>query len=323
MRAIQIKNLTHTLFRGIHIRFASFALNNSFTLIELLIVIGILAVLVASVVVVLNPTQLLAQARDAKRLADAAALTKAMGVMQAIQPPVSLGTASTVYVSIPDTSATCTNLGLPALPSGWVYSCVSSTNLQKSDGTGWIPVNFNITGGALLPILPTDPVNATTNNNFYVYTPQTNGIWEISAPLESTKYLSQGSTDGGTNSVRYESGTNLTLLQSTVLGTTPVLPDVQTLPATVICAIAATLNGSVNPHNISTTAWFEYGTSPTLLNSSTAGQSVTGNVSSSISALVGTLYPTTWYVRIKAQNQFGSSYGSILNFVVAGGVCPS
>ncbi|MFA6198740.1 MAG: prepilin-type N-terminal cleavage/methylation domain-containing protein [Candidatus Paceibacterota bacterium] len=295
---------------------------SSFTLIELLIVVGILAVLVASIVVILNPTQLLAQARDAKRLADTVALNKAMGVLQAIQPPISLGTASTVYISIPDTSATCTNLGLPSLPSGWVYSCVSSTNPQKSDGTGWIPVNFNIAGGALLPTLPADPVNATTSNNFYAYTPQANGIWEVSVPLESTKYIPQGSTDGGTNSVRYENGNNLTLLQSTVFGMTPVLPDVQTLPAAVICAIAATLYGSVNPHNISTTAWFEYGTSPTLFSYSTAGQNVTGNVSSSVSTLVGNLYPTTWYVRIKAQNQFGSSYGSILNFVPGGMVCP-
>ncbi|MFA6494844.1 MAG: type II secretion system protein, partial [Candidatus Paceibacterota bacterium] len=39
----------------------------SFTLIELLIVIGILAILVAAIVITLNPAQLLAQARDSKR----------------------------------------------------------------------------------------------------------------------------------------------------------------------------------------------------------------------------------------------------------------
>ncbi|MFA6495473.1 MAG: prepilin-type N-terminal cleavage/methylation domain-containing protein, partial [Candidatus Paceibacterota bacterium] len=36
---------------------------SSFTLIELLIVIGILAILVAAIVITLNPAQLLAQAR--------------------------------------------------------------------------------------------------------------------------------------------------------------------------------------------------------------------------------------------------------------------
>ncbi|MDD4931154.1 MAG: prepilin-type N-terminal cleavage/methylation domain-containing protein, partial [Candidatus Colwellbacteria bacterium] len=42
----------------------------SFTLVELLIVIAILAVLAAAVVVVLNPAELLAQARDSQRSTD-------------------------------------------------------------------------------------------------------------------------------------------------------------------------------------------------------------------------------------------------------------
>jgi prepilin-type N-terminal cleavage/methylation domain-containing protein len=39
-----------------------------FTLIELLIVIAILAILATAVVLVLNPAQILAQARDAQRI---------------------------------------------------------------------------------------------------------------------------------------------------------------------------------------------------------------------------------------------------------------
>jgi type II secretory pathway pseudopilin PulG len=287
---------------------------------ELLIVIGILAVLVAAVVVALNPAQLLAQARDAKRLADTVALNKAMGVIQAIQPPVFLGTASTVYVSIPDTSATCANLGLPSLPSGWVYSCVSPINLQKSDGTGWIPVNFNVAGGALLPTLPTDPVNATTNNTFYAYTPQTNGIWEISVPLESSKYLPQGSTDGGTNSVRYENGTNLTLLQPTVLGAPPGPPTAQIAAATGIGSTYATVNGTINPKNASTTYWFEWGQTMALgyvtaqqnLSTSTASTSVSANLS-------GLLTLTIYYYRLDAQNQYGTVQTPIYSFTTNGG----
>ncbi|MFA7201893.1 MAG: type II secretion system protein, partial [Candidatus Paceibacterota bacterium] len=41
---------------------------SSFTLIELLIVIGILAILTAAVVIVLNPTELLKQGRDSTRM---------------------------------------------------------------------------------------------------------------------------------------------------------------------------------------------------------------------------------------------------------------
>ncbi|MFA6495055.1 MAG: type II secretion system protein, partial [Candidatus Paceibacterota bacterium] len=53
----------------------------SFTLIELLIVIGILAVLVAAIVITLNPAQLLAQARDSKRQQDLSALTQALNTI--------------------------------------------------------------------------------------------------------------------------------------------------------------------------------------------------------------------------------------------------
>ncbi|MFA7202011.1 MAG: type II secretion system protein, partial [Candidatus Paceibacterota bacterium] len=49
---------------------------SSFTLIELLIVIGILAILTAAVVIVLNPTELLKQGRDSTRMTDLASLSK-------------------------------------------------------------------------------------------------------------------------------------------------------------------------------------------------------------------------------------------------------
>ena len=48
--------------------------NSSFTLIELLIVIGILAVLMVAVVVVLNPAEYLKQSRDSKRIQDLASI---------------------------------------------------------------------------------------------------------------------------------------------------------------------------------------------------------------------------------------------------------
>lgn len=293
----------------------------SFTLVELLIVIGILAVLVASVVMVLNPTQLLAQARDAKRLADATALNKALGILQVLQPPISFGTAPTVYVSLPDTSPTCTNLGLPALPSGWVYSCVSSSSLQNANGTGWIPVNFAITGGALLPTLPLDPTNATSNNNFYAYTSQGTGIWEISAPLESTKYQgSVGSSDGGTNVVRYEGGTSVGILAQTPFGSPSGPPTAQTNAATNVGLTGATINGSVNPQNASTTYWFEWG-STSGLGLTTAQQVITsGNASTSVSANLSSLTSlTVYYYRLDAQNQYGSTQGQISTFVTSGG----
>jgi formylglycine-generating enzyme required for sulfatase activity/Tfp pilus assembly protein PilE len=184
---------------------------SSFTLVELLVVIGILAILTAAVVVVLNPAQLIAQSRDTTRFSDMESINKALSLYQT-DGGSSFGNSNTVYVSIPDTSTSCANLGLAPLPSGWNYACVTAANLQKTNGTGWIPVNFNsVTIGAPLSALPTDPVNSTSTNNFYTYI--TSGSnWTVSAQtLESAKYASRAQKDGGTSATAYEVGSSLAL----------------------------------------------------------------------------------------------------------------
>ncbi len=186
--------------------------NNSFTLVELLIVIGILAILTAAVVVVLNPAELLKQARDSKRLQDLTSIDKSLQVSQAIYPDISLGTASTVYVSIADTTSTCANIGLPTLPSGWSYNCVTSANLINSDGTGWIPVNFqdtNLVGAVQLSALPIDPINTTSTGLYYTYA--MGGSWQITSLTESEKYATNAANDGGQDPAMYEKGSDLTL----------------------------------------------------------------------------------------------------------------
>jgi type II secretory pathway pseudopilin PulG len=188
----------------------------SFTLIELLIVIGIVAVLSVVVIVILNPAQLLAQSRDSTRLNDLASLNTALALFQTDNAGASLGTANTVYVSLADSSSTCGNLRLPALPSGWNYNCVSTTTLRNTDGTGWIPLNFNsISARSPLSSLPIDPTNASSSRLYYTYTAGS-GVYEVSAVMESTKYKLGGadvvSQDGGQYVDVYEKGTSLSLL---------------------------------------------------------------------------------------------------------------
>jgi prepilin-type N-terminal cleavage/methylation domain-containing protein len=182
----------------------------SFTLIELLVVIGILGVLATAVVLVLNPAQLLAQARDSTRLSDLASLNQTLSLFQTDQYNRSLGTSSVVYVSVPDSSPTCLNLGLPTLPGGWSYSCAPASTLQKVDGSGWIPVPLNlISSGSPLSKLPIDPVNATSTGNYYTYTP--GGSWELVALMESAKYIDREINDGGIDPAAYETGNNISL----------------------------------------------------------------------------------------------------------------
>lgn len=195
---------------------------SSFTLIELLIVIGILAVLVAAVVVTLNPAQLLAQARDAQRIQDLSSLSSAINTVYVLDQTVSFGTASTVYTSLPDSSSTCGSWGLPSLPSGWSYHCSPTSTLQNTNGTGWIPVNFQSNGTVGLSVLPIDPTNSSSTGLYYTYI--TGGSYELTAVFESAKYKQGGgqnraSTDGGVYANLYEVGTNLTLAPIDFAGT--------------------------------------------------------------------------------------------------------
>ncbi|MDP3947341.1 MAG: type II secretion system protein [bacterium] len=180
-----------------------------FTLVELLIVIGIIAALSSFTLLILNPAEMLRQARDSTRMVDTQTINKALGLYETMGGS-SFGSASTVYVSIPDTSATCSSLGLPSLPSGWAYSCKTTALYRKVDGTGWIPVNFtSVPGGSNLSVLPIDPINATTTGLYYTYV--TGGSWKLTAVSESQKYVATASKDGGTSGVAFEIGTNLAL----------------------------------------------------------------------------------------------------------------
>ena len=159
---------------------------NSFTLIELVIVIAILAILAAVIVIVINPAEYIKSARDSNRMSDLQNIHKSIGLYQA-DGGATMGFANKVYVSIPDSSDTCANLGLPTLPTGWSYACATEANLRKTDGAGWIPVPFSsISFGSALSSLPTDPINTTSTGEYYTYV--TGSSWELNAILESQRY---------------------------------------------------------------------------------------------------------------------------------------
>jgi type II secretory pathway pseudopilin PulG len=185
-----------------------FKTEDSFTLVELLIVIGILAILTAAVVIVLNPAELLKQSRDSKRTTDLASLNNAIKLLLTQNPDVNLGTASTIYVSLADSSSTCGSYSLPSVPAGWQYRCATAANYQKTDGSGWVPVSFAAANTvASLPTLPIDPQNA----GIYYYSYIPGGSWAIASLLESEKYGEKARSDAGVDPDRLEVGSNLAL----------------------------------------------------------------------------------------------------------------
>ena len=165
-----------------------------FTLVELLIVIGILGILAAAVVVVLQPAELLAQARDQQRVQDLSGLNSAL----------------VLYV----VSTTAPTFGETAYHSQGVVGADTCGDTAAVDATGWVTVNFStLTGGSPLTALPVDPVNDTTY--YYCYDAvDASNTWEVLAQgLESTKYGGAAATgidytDGGEDDTSYEVGSD-------------------------------------------------------------------------------------------------------------------
>jgi prepilin-type N-terminal cleavage/methylation domain-containing protein len=193
-----------------------------FTLIEVLISVSIVALIATTLIIATNPNEIFKQARDSRRMADLTALSTAISLYVNSGSSINMdgqggitckgGSNQKVYVSIPNNQTPPQNL-----PLGWSYGQVTSTNLKKIDGTGWIPINFaTLVGGSPISSLPVDPINSFTKNLFYSYTCKSNGAFELTATLESKKYNMNGSdpktsTDGGTDRFLFEIGTDLTL----------------------------------------------------------------------------------------------------------------
>jgi prepilin-type N-terminal cleavage/methylation domain-containing protein len=205
----------------------------AFTLLELLIVIGILAVLSTTVLIVINPADLLARARDSNRISDLSVVNSSINTLVAFYSNTSLGSVNTVYISLPSDQSNCSDLNLPSLPSPWVYHCVTQANLTKVDGNGWVPIDFTqMDIGSPISRLPLDSKNTYTqdlsqsNDFFLTYAVNSSKQWELNAKTESSKFgfterdsfpivnaatISSPVSDGGDNGL-YEIGSNLFII---------------------------------------------------------------------------------------------------------------
>ena len=180
-----------------------------FSLVELLLVVAIIGISGTAIVMVINPTEILRQSRDGRRVVDLQAIDRALR-MYLYDDRFAFGTANIIYTSLPDTQSNCASWGLPAPPPGWSYRCVVEADLRRIDGNGWVPVNFTlISFGPGIPSLPVDPINNASHHYVYI----AGGSWALTSLLESERHLrGQAARDDGFNPGKLEVGTNLRLV---------------------------------------------------------------------------------------------------------------
>jgi len=185
-----------------------------FTLLELLIVIGILSILSTTIIIVINPAQLLKKARDSQRISDLNTMKTAIAYYITETTPPVMGdiNTDTTYSDVDD------------------VACDSATahtsNTSAIDNSGWIPIKFDgMTGGSPIGALPRDPnptIMSASPARYYTYMvgSLTNYTFLLTANMESTYYTTEGdgdveTNDGGNHVTLYEVGTDMDTLTAT------------------------------------------------------------------------------------------------------------
>jgi prepilin-type N-terminal cleavage/methylation domain-containing protein len=170
--------------------------NSSFTLIEILVVLALIAILSTVLILIIKPGQIFSRARDTKRINDLKNIEKIMDTLYATDQTfneLNYLSPNVVYISLPDSSSTCGSWlsQLPSLPSGWSYRC--SANPTNIDGSGWIPIPFNSFPILNISQLPIDPRNQPP----YYYSFVVGGSYAVYGQLEDPKH--QASKNDGDN----------------------------------------------------------------------------------------------------------------------------
>jgi C1A family cysteine protease len=145
---------------------------------------------------------------------------------------------------------------------------------------------------------------ATYTNNITTWTQKT-----LSLPNPSATYYI-----GFEGNAKY--GYGVCLDDVNVSSVTGGAPTATTNAATSITSSGATLNGTVNANNLTTTVTFEYGQTSSYGSTVNATpNTVTGNTNTAVSATItGLIANTLYHFRVKAVNSMGTTYGNDLTF---------
>ena len=158
-------------------------------------------------------------------------------------------------------------------------------------------------------------LNVATNNSFTNYVTGYHNLNVGNALSRSVAGLSPSTTYYYRVRAYNGNGTsgNSNVVSVTTLPPTG-FPVVVTNPASLITSRSATLNGTVDPHGLNTTVYFQYGRTISY-GSRTPNQTKTGNNYQNVTANISALSAhTTYHFRIVATNAVGTRYGGDRTF---------
>ena len=130
-----------------------------FTLIEILVVIGIIAVLAAIVIIAINPARQFAQARESQRVSNVDSILDAIGQRMADNKGVFAASSSCPIISISSTSS-----------------------IDGAAGGSGLDLATNCLVPTYIPTLPSDPSNPTPPSTGYTVSVDSNGRTTVCAP---------------------------------------------------------------------------------------------------------------------------------------------
>jgi prepilin-type N-terminal cleavage/methylation domain-containing protein len=139
-----------------------------FTLIEILVVIGIIAILAAIVIVAINPARQFAQARNTQRESDVSTILNAVGQLMVDNKGNALSSSNCSGIgNVPD--STVRNIGNGG-GSSVNLTCLVPTYIASS--------------------MPFDPDGGSLSNTQYTITASSTGRYEICAPKHAETAIS-------------------------------------------------------------------------------------------------------------------------------------